>query len=119
MKWSSAHIPTLREAPQDAEVISHKLMMRAGMIRKVASGIYSFLPLGWKVIFKLQGIIREEMNRAGSQEVQLPFVQPRELWDESGRWSLYGKEMGRMQDRHEHDFCLQPTSEEAIVDLVR
>lgn len=119
MRWSRAHIPTLREAPQDAEVISHKLMMRAGMMRKVASGIYSFLPLGWKVIFKLENIIREEMNRAGAQEVQLPFVQPKELWEESGRWSLYAKEMARLKDRHENDFCLQPTSEEAITDLVR
>ncbi|MBN8555465.1 MAG: proline--tRNA ligase [Deltaproteobacteria bacterium] len=119
MKWSSSHIPTLREAPQEAEVVSHQLMMRAGMIRKLAAGIYSFLPLGWKVIFKTEAIIREEMNRSGAQEVQLPFVQPKELWEESGRWSLYAKEMARLKDRHEHDFCLQPTSEEAITDLVR
>lgn len=119
MRWSKAHIPTLRDAPQDAEVISHKLMMRAGMMRKLAAGIYSFLPLGWKVIFKLENIIREEMNRAGAQEVQLPVVQPKELWEESGRWSLYAKEMARLKDRHENEFCLQPTSEEAITDLVR
>ena len=119
MRWSAAHIPTLREAPQDAEVVSHQLMIRAGMIRKIASGIYSFMPLGWKAIQKLQAIIREEMNRSGAQEVQLPVVQPKELWDEAGRWSLYGKEMGRFTDRHEHQYCLQPTSEEAITDLVR
>lgn len=119
MRWSAAHIPTLRDAPQDAEIVSHQLMMRAGFIRKLASGIYSFLPLGWKVLFKMEKIIREEMNRAGAQEVLLPFVQPKEIWEESGRWSLYAKEMARLKDRHENDFCLQPTSEEAIVDLAR
>ncbi len=119
MLWSRAHIPTLREAPQEAEVVSHRLMLRAGMMRRLASGIYSFLPLGWRSLFKLEMIIREEMNRAGAQEVSLPVVQPREIWDESGRWSLYQKEMVRLKDRHENDFCLQPTSEEAIVDLAR
>jgi prolyl-tRNA synthetase len=119
MRWSQAHIPTLREAPQEAELVSHQLMLRAGMMRRLASGIYSFLPLGWKAIQKFQQIIREEMNRSGGQEVSLPVVQPREIWDESGRWDLYAKEMVRLKDRHENDFCLQPTSEEAIVDLAR
>lgn len=119
MKWSEAYIPTLREAPQEAELVSHQLMMRAGLIRRVASGIYSFLPLGWKVIHKMQQIIREEMNAAGAQEVSLPVVQPKELWEESGRWAKYGKELARLRDRHDREFCLQPTAEEAVVDLVR
>ncbi len=119
MRWSAAHIPTLRDAPQEAEIISHKLMLRAGLIRRLASGIYSFLPMGWKAVLKFQNIVREEMNRAGAQEVSLPIVQPKELWEEAGRWQVYGKELGRFTDRHEHDFCLQPTSEEAITDLVR
>ncbi len=119
MKWSRSHIPTLREAPQEAEIISHKLMLRAGLIRKLASGIYDYLPIGVKVLHKLQTIIRNEMNAAGAQEVLLPYVQPRELWEEAGRWQLYGKELGRFKDRHEHEFCLQPTSEEVITDLVR
>jgi prolyl-tRNA synthetase len=119
MRWSRAHIPTLRDTPQEAEVVSHQLMIRAGLIRKLSSGIYSYLPIGWKVILKLQNIIREEMNRAGAQEVSLPIVQPRELWEEAGRWTLYGKEMARLKDRHENDYALQPTSEEVITDLVR
>lgn len=119
MKWSSYHLPTLREAPQEAEVISHQLMMRAGMIRRISSGIYSYMPYGWRAIRKMEAIIREEMDAAGALEVQLPFVQPRELWDESGRWSLYGKELGRMKDRHDNEYCLQPTSEEAVTDLLR
>lgn len=119
MRWSRSHIPTLRDAPQDAEIISHQLMMRAGLIRKLGSGIYSLLPLGWKVVQKFSTIIREEMNAAGAEEVQLPVVQPKEIWEETGRWGLYGKELGRFIDRHEHEFCLQPTSEEAITDLVR
>lgn len=119
MKFSQAHIPTLRESPQEAEVISHQLMLRAGLIRRLASGIYSYLPLGWRVLRKIEQIIREEMNRAGAQEVSLPIVQPKEIWEESGRWQKYGKELGRFKDRHENEFCLQPTSEEAIVDLVK
>lgn len=119
MRWSQAHIPTLRDTPQEAEVVSHQLMIRAGMLRKLSSGIYSYLPLGWKVLFKLEAIIREEMNAAGAQEVSLPIVQPRELWEEAGRWQAYGKEMARLADRHENDYALQPTSEEAITDLVR
>lgn len=119
MKWSKYHLPTLREAPQEAEVISHQLMLRAGMIRRVASGIYSSMPYGWRALLKMANIIREEMDAAGAMEVQLPFVQPRELWEESGRWGVYGKELGRMRDRHDNEFCLQPTSEEAVTDLLR
>lgn len=119
MRWSKHHIPTLRESPSDAEVVSHQLMLRAGMIRKLASGVYSFLPLGWKVIRRMENIIREEMDRSGALEVSLPIVQPRSLWDESGRWELYGKSLARFTDRHENEFCLQPTSEEVIVDLAR
>jgi len=112
-------LPTLREAPAEAEVPSHKLMLRAGMIRKLASGIYSYLPLGLRVIRKVERIIREEMDRAGAQEALLPAIQPRELWDKSGRWDVYGKELLRFKDRHDHDYCIAPTHEEIITDLVR
>jgi prolyl-tRNA synthetase len=112
-------LPTVREVPSDAEIISHQLMIRAGMIRKLTSGIYTYLPLGYRVIRKLERIIREEMDRAGAQEVFMPTVQPRELWEESGRWSLYGKELLRFKDRNDRDCCLGPTHEEVITDLVR
>jgi prolyl-tRNA synthetase len=112
-------LPTVREVPSDAEIISHQLMIRAGMIRKLTSGIYTYLPLGYRVIRKLERIIRQEMNRAGAQEVFMPTVQPRELWEESGRWSLYGKELLRFKDRNDRDCCLGPTHEEVITDLVR
>jgi len=119
MLFSKALIPTLRQTPADAEVVSHQLMLRAGMIRKVASGVYSYLPLAQRAFQNLKTIIREEMNRIGGQEVTLPGVQPSELWEESGRWNLYGKELLRFKDRHERDFCLGPTHEEVITDLVR
>ncbi len=119
MLFSQSFIPTLRESPSDAEVISHQLMMRAGMIRKLASGIYTYLPLGLRVIKKVETIIREEMNRAGAQELLLPIVMPKELWMESKRWDVYGKELLRFKDRHDRDFCFGPTHEEAITDLVR
>ncbi len=119
MRFSQLFIPTLREVPADAEVVSHQLMLRAGMIRKLASGIYSYLPLGLRVIKKVEKIIREEMNLAGAQELLLPIVMPRELWEESSRWNVYGKELLRFKDRHERDFCMGPTHEEAITDLVR
>ncbi|MBI2981122.1 MAG: proline--tRNA ligase [Deltaproteobacteria bacterium] len=119
MLFSKSFIPTLREAPADAEVISHQLMLRAGMIRKVASGIYNYLPLGLCVIQKVSNIIREEMNAAGAQELLMPMVQPKELWEESGRWGEYGKELLRFKDRHEREFCLGPTHEEVITTLVR
>jgi prolyl-tRNA synthetase len=112
-------LPTAREVPSDAEVISHQLMIRAGMIRKLSSGIYSYLPLGYRVIKKVETIIREEMDRAGGQEVFLPMVHPAELWQESGRWRLYGKELLRFKDRHDREYCLGPTHEEVITDLVR
>lgn len=119
MRYSSLLIPTLRETPAEAEVVSHQLMLRAGMIRKTAAGIYSLLPLGLRVLQKIEKIVREEMDRAGAQEVLLPFVVPKELWEESGRWALYGKELLRLKDRHDREFCLGPTHEEVITDLVR
>jgi prolyl-tRNA synthetase len=119
MKRSQLFLPTMRDVPAEAEVISHQLMLRAGLIRRVAAGVYSYLPLGHRVMQKVGQIIREEMNRAGAQELLLPAVQPAELWQESGRWELMGKEMMRLKDRHERDFCLGPTHEEVITDLVR
>lgn len=112
-------LPTTRENPSDAEVVSHRLMVRAGMIRKVAAGIYDYLPLGLRVLRKVENIIREEMNRAGAIELLMPVVLPAELWMESGRWDLYGKELLRFRDRGEREFCLGPTHEEAITDIVR
>ena len=103
MRYSEMFLPTVREVPSDAEIISHQLMIRAGLIRKLTSGIYSYLPLGYRVIRKLEQIIREEMNRAGAQEVHLPMVQPAEIWQESGRWTYYGKELLRLRDRHDHE----------------
>ncbi|HEX5034543.1 MAG TPA: proline--tRNA ligase, partial [bacterium] len=119
MKQSLLLIPTLREAPADAEVISHKLMLRAGMIRKTAAGVYTFLPLALRTLEKIERIIREEMVRDEAQEVLLPMVMPAELWQETGRWDFYGKELLRFKDRHDRDFCLGPTHEEAVTDLVR
>jgi len=119
MRYSQMFLPTLREVPTEAEVISHQLMFRAGMIRKLAAGIYSWLPLGLRVLRKVEEIVREEMNRAGAQEVLLPGVQPAELWRESSRWEAYGKELLRLKDRHDREFCLGPTHEEVITDLVR
>ncbi len=119
MRYSELFLPTVREIPADAEIVSHQLMIRAGMIRKLTSGIYTYLPLGYRVIQKLEKIVREEMNRAGAQEVYMPMVQPRELWEESGRWNHYGKELLRFKDRNERECCLGPTHEEVITDLVR
>ena len=119
MRYSEMFLPTVREIPADAETISHQLMVRAGMIRKLTSGIYSYLPLGYIVVRKVEQIVREEMNRAGAQEVCLPVVLPAELWQESGRWDHYGKELLRFKDRHDRDYCLGPTHEEVITDLVR
>ncbi|MBI2059714.1 MAG: proline--tRNA ligase [Nitrospirae bacterium] len=119
MRWSQAYIPTLREDPSDAEVVSHRIMLKAGMIRKVAAGVYNLLPLGLRSIRKIENIVREEMNRTGAQEVVMPMVIPAELWQETGRWDVYGKELLRFQDRHERWFCLGPTHEEVITDLVR
>jgi prolyl-tRNA synthetase len=119
MFYSRLLIPTLKEVPAEAEAASHILLFRAGMIRKLASGIYDYLPLGLRVLRKVEAIVREEMNRAGAQEVLLPAVQPAELWQESGRWQVYGKELLRFQDRHGRDCCFGPTHEEVITDLVR
>lgn len=119
MRYSSYLIPTVKETPADAEVISHKLMLRAGMIRKVAAGIYNYLPMGLRSIRKVENIIREEMNRAGAIEILMPMVTPAELWQESGRWAQYGKELLRIKDRKENEFCLGPTHEEVVTDIVR
>ncbi len=119
MRTSQLLISTLKETPADAEVISHQLMLRAGMIRKLASGLYTWLPLGLRVLRKVEAIVRDEMNQAGAQEVLMPAVQPAELWQESGRWEDMGAEMLRMRDRHQRDFCFGPTHEEVITDLVR
>ncbi|MBT6718047.1 MAG: proline--tRNA ligase [Nitrospina sp.] len=119
MYYSKLLIPTLKESPADAEVISHKLMVRAGMIRQLAAGIYSMLPLGLRVLKKVEAIIREEMNRIDGQEVFLPSIQPSELWQESKRWDFYGKELLRIKDRHGREFCYGPTHEEVITDIVR
>ncbi|MFL2720430.1 MAG: proline--tRNA ligase [Gammaproteobacteria bacterium] len=119
MLLSKLLLPTLKDAPQEAEVISHKLMLRSGMIRKVASGIYTWLPLGLKVLKKVENIVREEMNASGAQEVFMPMVQPKELWEETSRWEKMGPELLRIKDRHERDFCLGPTHEEVITDIIR
>ena len=119
MRASAFHISTLKEAPNDAEITSHRLMMRSGMIRKLAGGIYNYMPLGLRVIRKIEHIIRQEMDAAGALELLMPVVQPAELWMESGRWEQYGPELLRMKDRHGRDFVLQPTSEEVITDIAR
>jgi len=119
MKASQSFLATLKEAPSDAEVVSHKLMVRAGLIRKLSAGIYNYLPLGLKVIRKVENIIREEMNRAGAIELLMPMIQPAELWQETGRWEKMGPELLRIKDRHDRDFLIQPTSEEVITDLAR
>ncbi len=119
MKMSKLFVQTLREFPSDAEVISHKMLARAGYIRKLASGVYNYLPLMWRVLKKVETIVREEMDGAGAQELLMPFVQPRELWEESGRWEVYGKELMRLKDRHDRDMCLGPTHEEVITVVAR
>ena len=119
MRTSQLLLPTLREEPGEAETVSHRLMLRAGLIRKVAAGIYTYLPLGLRIIRKVEQIVREEMNRAGAQELLMPIASPAELWRETGRWEYYGKELIRFKDRHERDFCLGPTHEEVITDLFR
>ncbi|TMA64493.1 MAG: proline--tRNA ligase [Deltaproteobacteria bacterium] len=119
MLWSKTLIPTLKEDPADAEVISHKLLVRAGFIKQVSRGVYDYFPLALRVIRKIEQIVREEMNRAGAQELLMPISAPAELWQESGRWEMYGKELLRFKDRNERDFCLGPTHEEIVTDLVR
>lgn len=119
MRMSKLFVQTLREFPADAEVMSHKLLVRAGYIRKLTSGVYNYLPLMWKVLRKVENIVREEMDAAGAQELLMPFVQPQELWQESGRWDVYGKELMRLKDRHNRDMCLGPTHEEVITSIAR
>ncbi len=119
MRTSQLLLATLKETPSDAEIISHQLMLRAGMIRRLAAGLYTWLPLGLRVLRKVEGIIREEMDRAGAQEILMPMVQPAELWQESGRWEHYGPELLRLHDRHQRMFCAGPTHEEVITDLIR
>lgn len=119
MRYSNFFIPTLKETPADAEVISHQLMLRAGMIRKLAAGIYNYLPMGLRSIRKMEQIVREEMNRAGAIELLMPVVTPAELWQESGRWEKYGPELRRIKDRKDNEFCLGPTHEEVVTDVVR
>lgn len=119
MRASNFPLQTLKETPADAEIVSHQLMLRAGMIRKLASGLYTWLPLGLRVLHKVEAIVREEMNRAGALEVLMPAVQPAELWQESGRWEQYGPELLRFKDRHQREFCFGPTHEEIITDLAR
>ncbi|MDW3680383.1 proline--tRNA ligase [Cupriavidus sp. CV2] len=119
MKASQFFISTQKEAPSDAEIVSHKLMMRAGMIKKLGAGIYSYMPVGLRVIRKVEAIVREEMNRAGAVELSMPVIQPAELWQETGRWDKMGPELLRLKDRHERDFAVQPTSEEVVTDIAR
>ncbi len=119
MRMSKLFVQTLREFPADAEVISHKMLARAGYIRKLTSGVYNYLPLMWRVLKKIENIVREEMDAAGAQELLMPFVQPKELWEESGRWDAYGKELMRLKDRHDRVMCLGPTHEEIITAIAR
>ena len=119
MRVSRLYAPTLREVPAEAEVVSHQLMLRAGFMRKAAGGIYTYLPLAWRVLKKIERIVREEMDAKGSQELLMPIVQPAEIWQESGRWDVYGAEMFRLQDRHNRCFCLGPTHEEMVTTLIR
>lgn len=119
MRMSNLFVQTLREFPSDAEVMSHKLLVRAGYIRKLTNGVYNYLPLMWRVLKKIENIVREEMDAAGAQELLMPFVQPSELWQESGRWDVYGKELMRLKDRHSREMCLGPTHEEVITSIAR
>ncbi|MEE8366051.1 MAG: aminoacyl--tRNA ligase-related protein, partial [Gammaproteobacteria bacterium] len=119
MKTSIFHLATLKETPVDAEIVSHQLMLRAGLIRRLASGIYSWMPLGLRVLRKVEKIVREEMDRAGALEVLMPSIQPAELWRETGRWDHFGLELLRLKDRHQRDYCIGPTHEEVIVDIFR
>ena len=119
MRASRFFISTLKEAPSDAEVVSHQLMMRAGMIKRLGSGIYTYMPIGLKIIRKVEAIVREEMNQSGGIELLMPLIQPAELWQETGRWDKMGAELLRIKDRHGREFAFQPTAEEVITDVVR
>ena len=119
MRLSKMYMPTLREVPQDAEVPSHQLLLRAAMIMKNAAGVYSYLPLGYRVIRKIEAIVREEMDAIGGQEVLMSPLQSKEIWEQSGRWDVYGPEMFKLKDRHNRDFCLGPTAEEYFTTLMK
>ena len=119
MRLTQFFLNTLREAPTEAELTSHRLMLRAGLIKKLGGGLYSWLPLGFRVLKKVENIIREEMERAGALEVLMPAIQPAELWTESGRWAIFGEQMLKIKDRHDRDFCFGPTHEEVITDIAR
>src|SRR5215213_6863318 len=119
MRLSQFHLNTVREVPGDAEIASHQLMLRAGMVRKLAAGLYSWSPLGLRVLRKVEGIVREEMDRAGAVEMLMPTVQPRELWEETGRWQKFGGQLLKIKDRKEADYCYAPTAEEVITDFAR
>ena len=119
MRFSQSLLPTLKETPAEAEVISHRLMLRAGFIKKLTSGVYTYLPYGLAAIRRVENIVREEMNRAGAQELLMPMVQPADLWQESGRYKDYGPELLRFTDRHDRESCLGPTHEEVITDIIR
>src|ERR671932_605165 len=119
LRLSRAFLPTLKETPAEAQIASHRLMLRAGMIRQTAAGIYAWLPLGWRVLQKVEQIVREEQDAAGAQEILMPTIQPAELWRESGRYDDYGKEMLRIRDRHEREMLYGPTNEEMVTDIFR
>src|SRR5204863_6100428 len=119
MRVSHYFLSTLKEAPAEAETVSHRLMLRAGLIKRLAAGIYTWMPLGVRVLHKVETIVRQEMDRAGAIELLMPVIQPAEMWQESGRWAKYGPELLRFKDRHERDFIVQPTSEEVVTDIAR
>ncbi len=119
MRASRFFLNTQKEAPQEAELVSHRLMLRAGLIKRLGSGLYTWMPLGLRVLRKVEAIVREEMNNAGALELLMPAVQPKELWEETGRWAVFGPQMLKIKDRHDRDFCFGPTHEEVITDLAR
>jgi prolyl-tRNA synthetase len=119
MRFSEFALTTLKEVPAEAEIVSHKLMLRAGLVRRLASGLFTWMPLGLRVLRKVEAVVREEMDRAGALELLMPAVQPAELWEESGRWDQYGPLLLRMRDRHDREFCFGPTHEEVITDIAR
>jgi prolyl-tRNA synthetase len=119
MRLSRFHLATVKEVPADAEIASHRLMLRAGMIRKLASGLYTWTPLGLRVLRKVENVVREEMNRAGAIELLMPAVQPKELWEETGRWEKFGGQLLKIRDRKEQEFCYAPTAEEVVTDFAR
>jgi len=119
MRLTQLPLTTLKETPADAEIISHQLMLRAGLVRRLSSGLFTWMPLGLRVLRKVERIVREEMNRAGGLEILMPAVQPAELWQETGRWDLYGDLLLRIRDRHERDYCFAPTAEEVVTEIAR